>query len=196
MASTDFNYPTLESRQRVFRWHEENRERYQQFLEGFNRLSIKNMGFMERIWKLVNDSIPEEFTQLISCLFSSEDESCPELIEQYDGMVGDCLEGRVNICVNLLSGEIAGLPVSEKCEPKEDEAVISAKELKFGLRGCRKRRGRTLPTFIYMPCCWHRSFCRTCWRKDRSRRTVCPIAFTISSPLTTACCSSSPSSVS
>lgn len=116
-------------------WHQQHLSVYNKFLAEFNAMAKGDMSFMAKlfglflyhqskemveVWEYMDDFVQNDF---------KEPKRIPAIVEKYDIMVDECLDGTILICVNLSSCEAVALSPSDSYTPKADEFVIDVKWL-------------------------------------------------------------------
>ncbi|QUB70815.1 hypothetical protein J4864_00860 [Prevotella multiformis] len=116
-------------------WHQQHLSFYNKFLAEFNAMAKGDMSFMAKLFGLFLNHQPKEMVEVWEYMddFVQNDfiapKRIPAIVEKYDTMVDECLDGNILICLNLASCEAVALNTSDSYTPKADEFVIDVKWL-------------------------------------------------------------------
>jgi len=118
MASTllkTYEFPPLQLRQNVKRWHSLNPHAYGKFYKLFERLQNLDNTFIKKLYAFFADCIPQElidaFQYLIAVISeeNAEGKPIPYLVEKYDAWVEQCMDGTHTITVDMNTQEVGCL---------------------------------------------------------------------------------------
>lgn len=116
-------------------WHQQHLSVYNKFLAEFNAMAKGDMSFMAKLFGLFLNHQSKEMVEVWEYMddFVQNDfiapKRIPAIVEKYDTMVDECLDGNILICLNLSSCEAVALNPSDSYTPKADEFVIDVKWL-------------------------------------------------------------------
>ena len=65
---------TFSIREKVNSWHNNNVSTYQKFLRNFEKMSITNIDFASKLFRVVADNIPKETEEVWSYFFANTDD--------------------------------------------------------------------------------------------------------------------------
>ena len=94
-------------REKVNSWHNNNVSTYQKFLRNFEKMSITNIDFASKLFRVFADNIPKETEEVWSYFFANTDDmQTPSLLDKYETVLDTCLEGDNCFGVDLSTGEV------------------------------------------------------------------------------------------
>lgn len=138
---------TFSIREKVNSWHNNNVSTYQKFLRNFEKMSITNIDFASKLFRVVADNIPKETEEVWSYFFANTDDmQTPSLLDKYEEVLDTCLEGDKCFSVDLSTGEVKLYSNSNPENMGSGEVLFSKKMSDLFFDGIPKRPGITLLT--------------------------------------------------
>ena len=108
---------TYSIREKVHSWHNNNVSTYQKFRRNFEKMSITNIDFASKLFKLFADNIPKEIEEVWSYFFThTVGMKTPRLLDKYETILDTCLEGDNCFSVDLSTGEVK---LYSNCNPTD-----------------------------------------------------------------------------
>ena len=131
---------TFPIREKVHLWHSNNIAVYQKFIRNFEKMSITNIDFASKLFRLFADNMPKEAEEVWSCFFAdNNDERTPSLLDQYETVLDSCLEGDNCFSVDMSSGEVKMYQNSNPSEMAPGAVLFSKKMSDLFFDGIPKR---------------------------------------------------------
>ena len=131
---------TFPIREKVHLWHSNNIAVYQKFIRNFEKMSITNIEFASKLFRLFADNMPKEAEEVWSCFFAdNNDERTPSLLDQYETVLDSCLEGDNCFSVDMSSGEVKMYQNSNPSEMAPGAVLFSKKMSDLFFDGIPKR---------------------------------------------------------
>ena len=127
-------------REKVNSWHNNNVSTYQKFLRNFEKMSITNIDFASKLFRVVVDNIPKETEEVWSYFFANTgDMQTPSLLDKYEEVLDTCLEGDKCFSVDLSTGEVKLYSNSNPENMGSGEVLFSKKMSDLFFDGIPKR---------------------------------------------------------
>ncbi len=131
---------TFPIREKVHLWHSNNIAVYQKFIRNFEKMSITNIEFASKLFRLFADNMPKEAEEVWSYFFAdNNDERTPSLLDQYETVLDSCLEGDNCFSVDMSSGEVKMYQNSNPSDMAPGEVLFSKKMSDMFYDGIPKR---------------------------------------------------------
>lgn len=131
---------TFPIREKVHLWHSNNIAVYQKFIRNFEKMSITNIEFASKLFRLFADNMPKEAEEVWSYFFADNyDERTPSLLDQYETVLDSCLEGDNCFSVDMSSGEVKMYQNSNPSDMAPGEVLFSKKMSDMFYDGIPKR---------------------------------------------------------
>ena len=127
-------------REKVNSWHNNNVSTYQKFLRNFEKMSITNIDFASKLFRVFADNIPKETEEVWSYFFANTDDmQTPSLLDKYETVLDICLEGDNCFGVDLSTGEVKLHSNSNPEKMDSGEVLFSKKMSDLFFDGIPKR---------------------------------------------------------
>ena len=127
-------------REKVNSWHNNNVSTYQKFLRNFEKMSITNIDFASKLFRVFADNIPKETEEVWSYFFANTDDmQTPSLLDKYETVLDTCLEGDNCFGVDLSTGEVKLHSNSNPEKMDSGEVLFSKKMSDLFFDGKRKQ---------------------------------------------------------
>ena len=119
---------TFPIREKVHSWHCNNVSVYQKFIRNFEKMSLTNVDFASKLFRLLADNMPKETEEVWKYFFASnDDERTPSLLDKYETVLDSCLEGNNCFSVDMSTGEVKMYQNSNPSDMATGEVLFSKK---------------------------------------------------------------------